>query len=73
MARSVTSHTRSCSQSTGIAPAGSASAGVRFTSGNAGYNGLAADNFSFVPEPTSLVLLALASWALVGFRGRNRS
>jgi hypothetical protein len=57
----------------GIAPVGAAAAGVRFTAANAGYNGLAADNFSLVPEPTSLVLFGLASWALVGLKSRIRS
>ena len=59
-------------QLTGIAPAGSAAAGVRFTS-STGYNGLAADNFSFVPEPATFAMLLLAAAALVGFRSRRRS
>lgn len=48
-----------------VAPAGAASAGVRFEAGNGGYAGLAADNFTFdvVPEPSSLVLLATGLYA----------
>jgi hypothetical protein len=57
----------------GVAPAGAVSAGVRFTAGNAGYAGLAADNFTLIPEPTSLVLIGFASWALGGLRKRARS
>jgi len=56
-----------------IAPAGAFLAGVRFESGNPGYNGLAADNFSFVPEPTTaaLVMLALCGVSVVRrHRGR---
>lgn len=52
-----------------VAPATAATAGVRFTSGNAGYAGLAADNFRFavVPEPSHLALItfAVAGWARV--------
>jgi hypothetical protein len=47
-----------------VAPAGAGLAGVRFTSGNPGYNGLAADNFSFVPEPGMAILAALAACGL---------
>lgn len=56
----------------GPAPASAAFAGVRFESGNASYNGLAADNFTFdvVPEPTSLVVL-VAGLACVGLRRRK--
>ncbi|MGD9633733.1 MAG: PEP-CTERM sorting domain-containing protein [Pirellulales bacterium] len=57
----------------GNAPIGSASAGVRFIAGNAGYAGLTADNFTLVPEPASLVLFTLAMSTLVGMRGRKRS
>lgn len=55
----------------GSAPVGAASAGVRFVSGNPGYNGLAADNFSLtkIPEPTSLGLMVLAGLSLLGYRG----
>ena len=52
-----------------VAPPGAGLAGVRFISGNPGYNGLAADNFSLVPEPSSVALLALAA---LGLWGRNR-
>lgn len=57
---------------TASAPAAAASAGVRFTSGNSGYNGLAADNFHFgiVPEPSSLALLALGSVTALVVRRR---
>lgn len=58
---------------TGSAPAGVASAGVRLSSGNAGYAGLAADNFTFVPEPAALVLLSAASSSLFGVRNRRRT
>lgn len=58
---------------TGTAPVNAATAGVRFTSGNPGYAGLAADNFALVPEPTSLVLFALATAAWFGMRGRKRA
>ncbi len=57
----------------GVAPAGSAAAGVRFIAGNSGYAGLTADNFTLTPEPTSLALIGLASWMLVGWRSRSRS
>ena len=58
----------------GIAPPSAAAAGVRFVSGNPGYNGLAADNFSLsaVPEPATLGLLALAGFGLLGCRGSRR-
>jgi hypothetical protein len=58
----------------GIAPPSAASAGVRFVSGNPGYNGLAADNFSLVqiPEPCSLGLLAMAGIGLLGRRVASR-
>jgi hypothetical protein len=56
----------------GTAPAGAALAGVRLASGNAGYNGLTADNFRFVPEPSAALLLTLASSALLSFRNRRR-
>jgi hypothetical protein len=56
----------------GVAPAGTASAGVRLSSGNASYNGLAADNFRFVPEPSTALLLTLATSALLGLRNRRR-
>lgn len=49
----------------GAAPALAAKAGVRFEGGNAGYAGLAADNFSLagVPEPSSLAICAMgAAW-----------
>jgi hypothetical protein len=43
------------------APAGAASAGVRLEAGNAGYAGMAADNFtlSLVPEPGAMTLVLL--------------
>jgi hypothetical protein len=60
----------------GAAPVNAASAGVRFTSGNPGYSGLAADNFTLsqVPEPAAgVIVLAIA----IGFRtlicGRKES
>jgi hypothetical protein len=56
----------------GTAPAGAALAGVRLTSGNAGYNGLAADNFRFVPEPSTALLLTLGSSVLWAARNRRR-
>jgi hypothetical protein len=55
------------------APAGAASAGVRLTSANSGYGGLAADNFSFVPEPSTALLLVLAASALGAARIRRRA
>lgn len=54
------------------APAGAASAGVRLTS-NGGYNGLTADNFTFIPEPSAALLLTLASSALGTMRIRRRN
>lgn len=58
-----------------VAPATAASAGVRFTSGNAGYAGLAADNFSLavVPEPSHLALItfAVAGWTAARRRRSN--
>jgi hypothetical protein len=59
---------------TAAAPLGSASAGVRFHSGDSTYNGLAADNFSLskAPEPSSAVLMALAVFGLVGPARRKR-
>jgi hypothetical protein len=57
----------------GSAPAGAASAGVRFQSSNNGFAGAAADNFRLVPEPGSLVLLALATATLLGAIRRKRS
>jgi hypothetical protein len=47
---------------TAAAPALAASAGVRFTSGNSGFAGLTADNFTFaaVPEPGGIAWLGLA-------------
>jgi hypothetical protein len=56
---------------TATAPVGAATAGVRFTTGNGSYNGLAADNFSFgtVPEPGTATLIVLAA---LGFFGANR-
>ncbi len=58
----------------GIAPASAASAGVRFVSGNPGYNGLTADNFSLsvVPEPATIGLLAFAGIGLLGSRRSRR-
>ena len=56
----------------GIAPTSSATAGIRFISGNAGYAGLAADNFSLVPEPSSMVLVALAALRLSAATWRKR-
>jgi hypothetical protein len=55
------------------APAGAASAGVRFEAGNAAYAGMAADNFTLsqIPEPSSVVLLAGALGAL-GLTARRR-
>jgi MYXO-CTERM domain-containing protein len=53
------------------APAGAGLAGVRFTSGNPGYSGLAADNFSFVPEPCTAILAALAVCGLAASRRRR--
>lgn len=55
-----------------VAPAGAGLAGVRFTSGNPGYNGLAADNFSLVPEPGTAALAALAICGLLA-SSRRRS
>ena len=57
-----------------LAPAGAAAAGVRFTSGNPGYSGLAADNFSLrqVPEPATCALLAMAGMALLAGRQSGR-
>lgn len=57
-----------------FAPAGAASAGVRFVSGNPGYNGLTADNFSLaqVPEPATMALMALAGLGLLGVRNSRR-
>jgi hypothetical protein len=60
-------------QVAGTAPAGAATAGVRFQSSNNGFAGAAADNFSLVPEPGSLVLVAIAMSALVGLSRRKRS
>lgn len=57
----------------GSAPAGAGSAGVRFQSSNNGFAGAAADNFSLVPEPGSLMLAAVAMSALVGTSRRKRS
>jgi hypothetical protein len=57
----------------GIAPGSAATAGVRFVSGNPGYAGLAADNFRLVvPEPTSFVMIVLASLALLAVPRRGR-
>ncbi len=57
----------------GVAPAGAASAGVRFASGNPGYNGLAADNFALtlIPEPSGLALAACGG-ALLAARRQQR-
>ncbi len=56
----------------GAAPANAASAGVRLTSGNAGYAGLAADNFSLVqvPEPSGVVLATAIGFAVHLIRRR---
>lgn len=56
-----------------VAPATAATAGVRFTSGNAGYAGLAADNFSLavVPEPSYLALIAFAAAGWTAARRRR--
>lgn len=59
------------------APAGAASAGVRFQSGDGSYNGLAADQFTFgvVPEPTTAaaLLIGVTSLATVRRRGSRTS
>jgi hypothetical protein len=55
-----------------VAPAGAGLAGVRFTSGNPGYAGLAADNFSFVPEPGAATLVALVWLGTMAFVPRKR-
>jgi hypothetical protein len=55
----------------GVAPAGAALAGVRFESGNPGYAGLAADNFSFVPEPGTAALVVVGLLGAVAC-GRRR-
>jgi MYXO-CTERM domain-containing protein len=57
----------------GIAPALAALAGVRFTSGNSNFNGLAADNFTFavVPEPEGLALVGLCAAAALRRRRRG--
>jgi hypothetical protein len=46
---------------------------VRFTSGSANFNGLAADNFRFaiVPELSSVILIVFGCAAIVG-TGRRR-
>ncbi len=57
----------------GIAPGSAAAAGVRFTSGNPGYNGLAADNFTLgaIPEPGTIALAMLGGcWVLAAVRRR---
>jgi hypothetical protein len=59
---------------TATAPLLAASAGVRFDGGNPGYSGLAADHFHFgvIPEPSSLLLTALATIGLLGTTARQR-
>ena len=59
---------------TASAPLTAVSAGVRFEGGNAGYNGLAADNFHFgiVPEPSTLALLAIAGITSLTVRRRMK-
>ena len=46
---------------TASAPLTPAETAVSFEGGNAGYNGLAADNFHFgiIPEPSSIALIAM--------------
>ena len=62
-------------QVTGDAPAGAASAGVRLTAGNAGYGGLAADNFTFslVPEPSTAILGFATSLGMVAVRRSSKT
>jgi hypothetical protein len=55
----------------GLAPVGSVLAGVRFQAGNAGYAGLAADNFNFVPEPGMATLLSLTVCGYSAIRRRR--
>lgn len=56
----------------GVAPANAATAGVRFTAGTGSYAGMTADNFSFVPEPSSIVLAALTALGLSATVWRRR-
>jgi hypothetical protein len=57
----------------GIAPANAVTAGVRFQSENGLFAGAQADNFSLVPEPSSLVLTAVAALALLRAVSRRRT
>lgn len=56
----------------GIAPNNAATAGVRFIAGTGSYAGLTADNFSFVPEPSALMLSVVPAIAVIAAALRRR-
>ena len=62
-------------QIVGAAPAGAATAGVRFESANGGFAGATADNFHFglIPEPGTATLAVLGGLAIFGIGSRRNA